>query len=220
MREIKLTNTHIDIDGEIVKWGSDNINKAILGNLWEEVVECDITLGNLLIGIWPAYPVLSIALGDYWSEFMLELEKPWAETYDDIEYLEVYWTTNAYDYKDPKIENDFEIWPSFHGVGKVGSGPEREDKRERWAIEMSPINKLANLPIRLNNGVTLYRNYDNEEYLGKREFTLMNFLKGIFHELTFYGNPKQRDDMLRTLDERVEELKDEGWKNEENERSN
>jgi hypothetical protein len=89
----------------------------------------------------------------------------------------------------------------FYGVGNG----------QEYAIELSPINSLAMLPLRLNEEVKVIEFVDNEKkehfkYLEK--FTLHDVISGIVNEIGFIGNSEERAMMLESIKKAAEEMDD------------
>jgi hypothetical protein len=158
----------------------------------------------------------------YIGEFLDEMNKPKEEIeneYNNMEYLEVYWCGDK-----SKFEGQLDMssmW-SFHGVGKKGvisdevkeyvPVEEHADYVENYAIEFTPVNKLADYQIRIRPEmyITNWEEIDPLKNFQKIELrpsiTLIELLYAIFYELTFCGSPKERDEQLKELKSRCEEL--------------
>lgn len=108
--------------------------------------------------------------------------------------LEVYW-----DYQ--LISDELLTSTSFHGVGKDGT---------KYALDLSPLNDIAHLPVKLNENLEVVEYEKGKEIIVfkcKKEFSLLEVLDAIYWEVGFFGNIKERDNMIDTLKERVEEIK-------------
>lgn len=87
----------------------------------------------------------------------------------------------------------------FHGIGihsesDLRRWPELKDRPCSYAIELSPLNNLKYLPIRLTKEVSFYQPFieKNTElsrtgFILTKEPTLWCFITSIFWELTFFG---------------------------------
>ena len=134
----------------------------------------------------------------------------------EVEYLELYLEATK--------DNDGDsIGWGFHGIGYKGKiskdirflAKEWDDKkkkeyRENYAIEFSPIYKLASLPIKIRPyiQVTDYDDASVQEAISiTPSITLIELLEAIFYELSWAGNPKQRDAQLKDLREKAKNIK-------------
>lgn len=112
----------------------------------------------------------------------------------------------------------------FHGVGS-GCSMANEDFHEcgddcsettGYAIEFTPLNNLAHLPVRVSPNVEFYPPYvECDREFHKTEFelcitpTLWCFITSIFWELTFAGsNPNEVTDHRDTIIDSVKEAKE------------
>ena len=134
----------------------------------------------------------------------------------DIEYLEIYWEG----YK--ATQSDFS-W-SFHGIGKKGrisedivkycklSKKDKEEYREKYALDFSPIYSLADYPIKIcnqlsvidedaKNSVDTYVKIDCQPSI-----TLIELLHVIFWEISFNGPPEERNESMKKLKGMAKEL--------------
>jgi len=144
---------------------------------------------------------------------------------DNMEYLELYWwgSKSTYD----GVREDGSTW-GFHGIGKEGFIPddlrehceeediakmEAEGYRQGYAVEFTPINNLADYPIRMSNKLHI-TDYDappkddmDRDVDLTPSITLMELLYWTFWELSFLGSPEDRDEEGEVLAQRVEDLK-------------
>lgn len=87
----------------------------------------------------------------------------------------------------------------FHGIGAhsepyLKQWPELKDQPCAYAIELSPLNDLKHLPIRLIKEVSFYQPFIEKNielsrtgFILTQEPTLWCFITSIFWELTFFG---------------------------------
>lgn len=166
----------------------------------------------------------------YLGDFLDEMNKPKEDSTDDtmddnMDYLEVYWSGDKSNYEG-KISMS-SMW-GFHGVGKKGvisedikeyvPVEEHADYIENYAIEFTPVNKLADYRISIRTEMYI-TNWDEKEPLKSLQkisfrpsITLIELLYAIFWELSFCGSPKARDEQLEELKSRCEKI-DEAKKN-------
>jgi hypothetical protein len=132
-----------------------------------------------------------------------------------IEYLELYWNL----YKEGNQRLSSYAFPSIHGIGFV----QKEDlyqnqilmckagERIAYAVELTPVNELAYLPIKLASELIItdqsYKPEDNLKF-ANCDYTLGQILYGIVWELSFFGNPTSRNKMVDELTSRIKGIED------------
>jgi hypothetical protein len=142
---------------------------------------------------------------------------------DDVTYLELYWSPD-YALKDDVNEEDpskceMPNLMSLHGMGPGCPSEEFHDcdedcpKEHGYAIELSPVNNLAHLPIRVSPDVEFFppyvesdRDFHATGFQLKIEPTLWCFITSIFWELTFMGSSPvdisgKREDLFNRVKE-------------------
>jgi len=134
----------------------------------------------------------------------------------DIEYLEVYSletidSHSVYYCDDSEVQQELPAiqgsrFPSFHGIGRVlekDQEPYKKGDRIQWGISASNAETLAALPLRLNHTHNIYDERipfsSSTEYKPlltyTRLYSMLDVLKAIFWEMTWYGPPKDLDDL-------------------------
>ena len=108
----------------------------------------------------------------------------------------------------------------FHGWGRweephpgfFAANPEIDPATYEggFALELSPVNELAHLPLRYNPAITFRagRSEDNVVLEDRITITFGELVHAVFWELGFMGSPETRDANRAMLDERVAELKE------------
>ena len=167
----------------------------------------------------------------YIEDYIEEMQSKRFQNDRDIEYLELMWTAEVDEF-DGK-EDHGSSW-SFHGVGEEGyisddlrshcseediKRMEEEGWRQGYAIEFSPMYKLANFPIKIKKEICItdWRGYkaswegkDYDDMYTKSDvqpsITLIELLYSIFWELSFCGSPEQRGEQEEELTRRVDEF--------------
>jgi len=159
-------------------------------------------------------------------EFWKEMESQPFDNEGDIEYLELSWQgwKSTFDGKN----EDSSGW-MFDGVGKAGEIPsdlidncpkEEIDKmraegyRQGYAIEMSPLYKLADYIVRVKDSIHI-TDYDVDWKNGTDGSTikltpsvcLLEVMYNVMWELSFFGNPEQRNQQLESLKGTIDEFK-------------
>jgi len=115
-----------------------------------------------------------------------------------------------------RVSNSIEegqIWRAFDGWGKwpepaAGSWAERVGLRGEGgiAVELMPLKHLLHLPLRYAPELRFVNDGGSVEYRTTIGITLIEFLKAIFYELTFFGPPERRDAYLAKLDGREQRV--------------
>lgn len=123
-------------------------------------------------------------------------------------------------------------FPDFHGVGIpkndefYGGADKRPENPEpvTWAVEMTPTNKLVDLPLVLKDEFVIMDMQAHAQSFKAKEgrhwkefettydhtvFNLFHILYGIIWELSFFGGPAERDEVREDLDRRIEDIDDE-----------
>jgi hypothetical protein len=138
----------------------------------------------------------------------------------DIEYLELYFSGDKHVYENKRLDDSF--W-GFHGVGIKGKVPEdvlkycnlsdseKEEYREKYAIEFTPTYELINYNIKIKDSILisdLGRDDDKnfKEFDFRPSISLITLLFSIFWELSFCGSPKDREIRRNELNTQIEGL--------------
>jgi hypothetical protein len=74
----------------------------------------------------------------------------------------------------------------------AGMGQPYADGGRRYGIDLTPVNEVAPLPVRLNPLVDVKRDGQTIAQ-APASFTLLDVLGQIYFEISFYGSPAQRD---------------------------
>lgn len=87
---------------------------------------------------------------------------------------------------------------------------------DTYAVDFTPANKLVNLPIVLNETVSLTDERKSETrvdainfpliYEGTKKFTLLDILHALFYEMTFHGPPADREKRKAELEETMRRI--------------
>lgn len=88
----------------------------------------------------------------------------------------------------------------FYGLGDEGP----------MALEFMSAARMADLPILLNEAFNIYDGSDPDKMIFSttRRFNLISVVCGVIGELTFLGSPKERDEALADLHDRVATVDD------------
>lgn len=154
--------------------------------------------------------VFDVALGGFPLSAYIEDANKESTDKDKLTFVEVYWSVEVWDL--PKHKS-FESYAGFHGIGPHTCDQTGEhDPLGRWAIEFSPIADYADVPIKIDNTVTIFRYEDKKPVqkieAGTRDFTLYDLIHAILNEISFCGLPEDRNEQLEDLNNRVDEVKE------------
>jgi len=105
----------------------------------------------------------------------------------NISYLEVYRDINL---KDNTGIITLDVMNVFEGVIKKEDG-----EKERLSLDFIPISSLKKIPLRINNDFNIPGQIiENVNMLTSvKEMTLFEVIESILYDITFYGDPKSRD---------------------------
>ena len=115
-------------------------------------------------------------------------------------------------------ENEVSIYVDVHGWGSYD--PEEDEDYDEdypapshisYAIEFTPLNRLAHIPIRLNTSIEIRgRNEMGDEdpiVEGRMEFSVFDAVGAILSEISFCGLPEHRDQRWQDIVDSVDEAK-------------
>jgi hypothetical protein len=75
-----------------------------------------------------------------------------------------------------------------------------------YSLEFTPLNELKKYPFKLiSNNIIADMNSAKTLFTLQRDFTVFDVLIAVFNEITFMGNPKERDEALKKLQNRLNE---------------
>jgi len=213
-----------DDDNTKYDYVDTDVTDSAFRRLFEQCeLEEGVTLKDILLLLDEHIEIFDLVLGNWCKDFVAEgldgVQKPYG-AYDKeaIEYLELRYRVNY----DP-TEGLYGLTRlDFGGVGYVLREDPEDDfghkKGERipWGVSFTPVNELANIPIRISNEYAIYNDdiqdnvaWGTELFKGNSpETTLGQILEGIVWELSWHGPPKKRDVFGDSLKETVEKIKD------------
>src|SRR5581483_34510 len=183
-------------DGEI----RQNVEVPIKDIVHELRVACEIEQGVTLGDIFKAvsqHELLMYVIGSFaWCRpeaFHKEAEKPAVPS--DLHFIELV----------KHIEIDqfgADAHVDVHGVGPNDSG----EIVNNWSIELTPVNELASVPVRLDPNVKVLKDYQ-EIASAPSCFSLFEVLQEIYFEISFHGSPQDRQEFADEMALRVKEIK-------------
>lgn len=221
----KLTKTEwvYDKEKECGEYVTTPINEPSFAYLNDTcVLDDDVTLRDVLLLLQKDITFYSIMLRNWVDELVDEGLNKTPEERGDIDYLELYWHLEKTTYKD-KTSFSGHQFPGFHGWGDWDDASLASGIKGGIAVEMTPVNELVDLPLRLQHDVAInHTNLDAkwssiEELQAQQDepvkidecsYTLYHILYGIVWELSFCGSPKDRDEKLSELKDMIKDIKD------------
>lgn len=139
------------------------------------------------------------------DDFVLEYTKDHEEHKDErseIDYLEV---RRYYDIWESDEENEIASYEAFHGICENFTDEyQKEPIQMGISVGFTPINELKKYPIKINNEIEIKKfDLDSKKYIdylnGRSEITVFEFFQAILNEISFYGSPSERDEVLDKL---------------------
>lgn len=180
----------------------------------------DVTLRDVLVILKNDMEMYSILLRNWVDELVEEGLAESVNKSNNLDYLELYWAFEKTTYKGA-TEFSGHFFPQFHGWG-TWDDPAAGGGKGGIAIEFTPVNELADVPLRLREGVEITHNNLDAKWstlaeLATQEdpavviqacpYSLFHILYGIVWELSFCGSPKDRDIRAKELRDTVEKVK-------------
>ena len=215
----KLIRTFWHFDPEVKEgdYLDDDVTDSAFSKLFGTcTIEEGLTLKDILLLLNSNIFIFDAVIGNWCRELVVEgLRESSSKEKSSIEYLELYWDL----YKEGNQSLSSYAFPSLHGIGFA----QKEDlyqnqilmckagARINYAVELTPANELAHLPIRLASELTITdQSYKPDDLLKFKEceYTLGQILYGVVWELSFFGNPASRDKMGEELANRVKDIED------------
>ena len=134
----------------------------------------------------------------------------------ELEWVEVSWSGRVWG-KD--MDNDLELATDCYGVGKEGTAEDETDpkRREHFAIDLTPSNKLTNLPVKINHSFNVWigdaegKSIEIKDHYASVKashyISFLDFLDALYEEISFFGPPdKDREAILQKLCDTKEEI--------------
>lgn len=184
----------------------------------ECAIEEGVTLQNMFDFVSRHEDVLDFIRFYSWcyaiEEFHDEAKKPYIPNPDESPLIAINVARRV------RFSRTFEKNPWTFGNHLDMSGTKGEDDLDSYALEFSPVNELAHLPLVYNKAVEIRQdatwsrkgNVKEEAKLIVKcvwPYTLIDLLDAIYDEISFCGSPESRDARLGTLRDRVDDYLDE-----------
>jgi hypothetical protein len=167
----------------------------------------DLCLKDILVLVKNNIDFIDPIVGNWCREIVekgLTNIKPYESEYDSdgIEYLEFYrYLTLERDYREADssekkmIEGIDEL--SFHGVGfelQEDHNHHSTGTRINWSLGFIKINEIADTPIKINPEIPIHNMDGTRDVVGAYEPRLINVIRELFYELSWYGPPDDKDE--------------------------
>ena len=160
-------------------------------------IDAGVTLGDIFRAVGQDRDLVKFLEQWAWCDgeaFHAEARQP-ATAASDLSYIEI-----AKYFKWDKHEAQETI--DVSGVGKAD-----ENGVTHYALDLTPVNQLIHLPVRLRPHMEICKDH---EKLGDAPctFTLLDVLGEIYQEIGFYGGPEDRDRKRAEVQESVREVEE------------
>jgi len=150
-------------------------------------------------------------------DYRLFYEKHHADDNQDEEVTSIFGTTLHEPTEED--ENEVSIYVDVHGWGPYVPNEDAEYDEDEdipthtsYAIEFTPLNRMAHLPIKLDTHFEMRdRNELGDEdpiAEGNMEFSVFDAVGAILSEISFCGLPEERDEKWQDIVDSVDEAKD------------
>lgn len=147
-------------------------------------------------------------LHGYEVDMYLEEYNKDIEPNGDITYMECYWGCDYWNFNED--DKEVSMYPAFHG--------KKENYTDKYQTEPCDMNigvsghigEYKKLPFKINENAYFGEVKDGKYQAimeGNCEMTLFDMIRGILHEISFYGTPQQYDEKMDELAETVERIK-------------
>jgi len=189
---------------------SELLGDFLLPYLLEEVELVETTLGEFLTlfiedSAKDVYNTLLMgaagSVPDILDRFAVILAQPVVPDPDvtPLHYVEVFvYGVDLHAYSDGS-HNKAPNRLGFHGWGPWDLPPEEEPFEGGWAVEFSPINELAHLPLKINPEFVVYNRSEDVCKFDMAEISLLDVLYAIVWEMTFVGVVESRTEICERL---------------------
>jgi hypothetical protein len=210
---IKITKTGFipyEWDGDLQEYKSKP-SETVIGDLRSRCeIDEDVTLGDIFQAV-DNDPLIKHTIAAYaWcgaiDRFHVQAKEPnKPHDVDDTTLtelnIEAFAGIHCYDGLDGchAVPDSFEgITMDFSGIAANG---------QTYSVSMSPMYKLASLPVRIQKTITITKNFE-PLLTASYEPSLLEVLDAIYWDISFYGNPEQTADFFEELKERSKEVED------------
>jgi len=145
----------------------------------------------------------------YSQEIQKRIQKSHKLYTTEIEYLEL--RRVRYNWPNQALEENDDFQFEFDGVGYQKNN---QLTRQRFSVELIPVNWLKNLPIKINPQILEYQLQTSQPQekihiydIKDIKITVIELFYNILWELSFFGSPEKRNTFLKTLKTQVKNIK-------------
>jgi len=209
-KEIKV-HSYIPYLNNVIKLDDDIIFEDFFKYIMKDTKNYSMVFSSHL-GHFPLYK---------WSKEWRSIAEPTT----DLDYIYVHWKAEytdwskrvgkhsfaGFDWEITDTHKEIDITVDFSGRGKMkksdlGDDPSDELIEVAYAIEMTPLNKLKNLPFKLDENFQLFELNDSRTLAeGIKNFTVYEVIGAVLFEISFSGPPDERDAELKKIEEAYNE---------------
>ncbi|MCD6436445.1 MAG: hypothetical protein J7L15_08735, partial [Clostridiales bacterium] len=131
---------------------------------------------------------------------------------NEVHFLELHWVAESTIYEDDSEENEINVYPDFHGWGNWPKEDSETPIEGGIAIEFTPLRLLKDFIIKLNTDFKIYNTtfFKEKRKDGKKlntniilnsamSFSLYELIGTVLSEVSFLGEPEDRDEAYKDL---------------------
>ena len=188
-------NEEYDRRDQVIVDVTDNVHRFLFN---ECSIEDGATLRDLFTVIEEHAELFETIIPHYVPEFIEESKQPieGKPAFNNDSQLEVYWSNEHDNYEGV---NELLSSVSFHAISAKDELPA--------ALDFVPVNHLIGLPVILNTEFKIYGRIGYSDQVesgdcfsfGTKTFSLIEIVRAIFYELSFYGPPSRRNENMTAI---------------------
>lgn len=200
-------------NSETKKHETEEVSRYMISHLFENCeIEDKVSMRDIFLLCKNNLPVLSLVIRNWieeWVEYGINL--PTVENkgtnYNDIEFMELYWTAETFDGELSGTE-----FPDFHCLAYESTEDVYEcdrilvEKGKRINYGISSIDHLIDIPLKLNDKFEIYDENYKVCFSSKKGYRLIDVIYGIIWEISFHGGPDMVKTFWSEMDEQVKEI--------------
>lgn len=168
----------------------------------------NFTLGDLFSFVEKNENLKSFLKSYSWCHHIDEFHKQAQEKTNSNKKLKFIQIHPIFDCHSFDKEASLHIYPAMSVVGENEEGIE-----VNYCPSFIPMGELKDLPMKIERSIPIgsplgskkYKKYE-EFYKAEITFSLLDILDSIYWEISFYGGPKEKQELADTLDKRVKDL--------------
>lgn len=111
-----------------------------------------------------------------------------------------------------EVDGVGETWPEVRPGGVAHEAGRDVSRCNRYALDMTPLDQLSDLPIRIDRIMTIRPGPGDDETdqpsleVTAPDVTLLQMIHALFWEVSFYGTPAERDAETTELRRRIDDF--------------